>query len=338
MSGKELKSSDPVQFSLWKDVDDDKTNVIYVWDCAPKYFTSLKDHSKVISRDFTINGTSYTADISPAVFKQNGETVYRVPGEREEFVESAVRRLAELDDDSRWNNETGTVQVRFVMSRLYHLLKEMGHTYDYGEIMEALTILNKASISIRQHQSKEGLTDLTRSTNYLGDLAHADDANHRYVSVTLHPLIGRGIISHQFRNADSKVYFDIRNQLGRFLYRRMCAVWSGAGLDSPYSPKLVSFLEQSPRGLSKEMKQNTRAFRMALQSLQSVGVVENWTEHPEKSGHRIKNMQFQIYPTKAFVNDWKNSHARHRRGENAIKQARIGTIKDLMHPDEGENG
>lgn len=319
----------PLEFELFRDVESDKSNVIYLWDCAPKFFpaTSVKDHSKVITREYTLNGVTFSAEISPAIFERDGETVHRIPGEREEFVESAIRRIAEQEEYSKWHETSNTVQVFFTVTMLKRLLKDLGHSYNHYEIQEALMILRRAGITIKQASTKDGYKNLTQVENFLNQYSSAEDSDTRYVSVMLHPLVGKGIISHEFRSIDESTYFGIRNQLGRFMYRRMCAMWSGAGPDSPYSPKLVSFLEQSPRGLSKEMKQNTRAMRQALTALQDANVVKDWNETPEKVGRALKNVQFQIYPTEAFIAHWKESHNRHRRQKQSISRRKLAQLR-----------
>lgn len=324
-----MAEQNPVQFDIFQDVDSGKTNVFDLWDCAPKYFAfnSVKDHSKVQTRSFTLNKIEYTSEISPAIFKRDGETVHRIPGDREEFVESAIRRIAENPKYSKWYESTHTVKVYFTITMLKNNLAKVGHTFNHSEVQESLLILRRAGITIRQEKGENGMRNLCQVENFISKFDSVDDENHRYVCVTLHPLVGRGIMEHQFRSLDEQTYYKIKNQLARFLYRRMCAVWTGAGIDSPYSPKLVNFLSSSPRGLSAEMKQNTRAMRTALSSLQSANVVDHWEEEPEKNGRSVQDILFKIYPTASFVKHWKQSHARHKRGAARINRNRLADIK-----------
>lgn len=322
----------PLLFHLYRQVEAGKTNVINLWDCAPKYFgyNSVRDQTQVLNRTFTLNNVTYNVEITPAVFERNGKTVHKLPGEREEFVESAIRRIAEQEEYSKWHEGFDTVQVFFTIAMLKRMLASHGHSYNHTEIQEALLILRRAGVTIRQSEGSGGMKNLCQVENYINQFNSADDSRDRYVSVTLHPLVGRGIMLMDYRSLDESTYFGIKNQLARFMYRRMCALWAGAGPDSPYTPKLKSFLEQSPRGLSKEMKQNTRAMRDALKSLQDSDVVDHWEEIPEKNGRFLLNIEFQIYPTESFVKHWKQSHARRKRENSAVGKERIGSLRKSL--------
>ena len=151
MKSKPVKIDGPVQLSLFTLLPENQKYSISIdlYDAVTNYIIGKdkKGHSlQPIEREFAHKGTKYRAIIRPARVK-DGEGAYidMLPGQREEFVEDALRKLA-ADGLGRASGEQIGVCVT-----LYQLKKELdrtGHTYSYRQLREALDILTLCSMEL----------------------------------------------------------------------------------------------------------------------------------------------------------------------------------------------
>ena len=130
---------------------------------------------------------------------------------------------------------------------------------------------------------------------------------------------------------DYSISMSLKSDLARYIYKRLSHYWTQASKEHPYQPKLVSFLEQSPRGLSGLMKDNMRAMRTALKRLVDHNViVPDWIEIPIKDplDKRVtKDIQFELYPHDNFIKHILKANKKQSdiRGQVGITDAREAT-------------
>lgn len=344
------KSPQLALFELLDSSESDYSNTIELYDALPKYIWNgtagldLRDNS-VITRFLKSRGTVYTVKIKPAVIErqnEQGETVSVLlyPGSREEIIEEALRKIA-VNGNSFESQNDKEVGVYFSISQLRKELARTKHTYSAQEVHEALDVMSSSLLEVSTGSGKG--RDSYRGT-LLPKLAittrddYLADGSARCFA-TFHPLVTQGVKTQAFRLYDYSISMGLKSDLARYIYKRLSHYWTQASLKHPYQPKLVSFLEQSPRGLSERMKDNMRAMRTALKSLVDQNVIlPNWTETMIKDDNdkRItKDIQFEIYPHDNFIKHMMK--ANHRASEIKAKSG-IAEARDALKgrkPSEG---
>lgn len=309
------KSPQLALFELLDSSESDYSNTIELYDALPKYVWANTElnllENSVITRQLKSRGAVYTIKIKPAVVErqnEKGETisVMLYPGSREEIVEEALRKIA-VNGNSFESPDDKEVGVFFTISQLRKELAKTKHTYSAQEVHEALDVM---SSSLLECSTGSGKGRNSYRGNLLPKLAittredYLADGSARCYA-TFHPLVTLGVKTQAFRMYDYSISMGLRSDLARYIFKRLSHYWIQASLENPYQPKLVSFLEQSPRGLSVRMKDNLRAMRTALKSLAEQKVILfDWNEFmikDEKDKRVLKDVQFDLYPHDNFI-------------------------------------
>lgn len=290
----------------------DRSNTVELYDALPKYCwekggsEGIFPPDKELRRRCTLRGVNYEVVVSPAIIKRKKKTLMVFPGGREEIVEDALRKIAATGKARMIDSDVG---VRFSLRELRAELERMGHTYSADEVKEAIMVCHGARLKVYADGGKTMISSpffptvgLTTRESYLAD------ATDTYCYVTFNPLVTKSIINLSFRSYNYKVGMGISSALARFIHKRMSHYWVQASHMTPYTPKLLSFLEQSPRGLSPSMYSNARAMKNALDILIENRVIRNYTEEKLKEGRKISDIQYFIYPHEDFVKATKKAN------------------------------
>ena len=106
---------------------------------------------------------------------------------------------------------------------------------------------------------------------------------------------------------------EIKSLLARYMFKRMSHYWTQAAANKPYTPSLISFLEQSPRPFSAEMRRNVRAMKNALEELIKRQVVSHYTATNQTDGKKIVNVSYEIYPhSKVYYGNYQSQRNREK--------------------------
>lgn len=280
------------------------SRTIEIYDALPKYvwdvIKNAKDIEKsVIQRHSKIDGVVYNIKITAAVIDSKAGKIFKFPGEREEHIEDALRKIAVTGSIRKVNGEAGVI---FTLYSLQQELKSHKHSYSLTEIKEGIDVLNKSMLEV----SSQSGEDLWRSpyfpkvgiTTRSEFIRRGGDAK---CYVQFYPLVNQSIIDNTYRRFNYAISTKIKSPLARYIYKRMSHYWKQASQGNPYTPKLVSFLTQSPRGLGKIMRNNSRAMRDALNALIEHRVVDRYDENPIKQGRAIVDVEYTIWPHADFV-------------------------------------
>lgn len=280
------------------------SNSIDIFDALPKFHWAkqreLTDLSSAeIVRSCTLNKQDYKIVIKPAILKKNNKHILVYPGQREEIVEEALRKIA-VSGQAVFVDRN--VSVVFTLYQLQQELKNMGHAFDINEIKESIEVCRGATLECF---SDDGQTYISSSFFPLIGLTTRGDWSKKGRSakcfVQFHPMVTASILNLTFRKYNYSLSMRINSPLARFIYKRMSHYWTGAAPTSPYTPHLVTFLSQSPRGLSERMSENIRAMKNALDVLVKNNVVSHYTESVVKEGRSVVDIHYCIYPHDEFV-------------------------------------
>ncbi|WP_122378028.1 plasmid replication protein [Pseudomonas cannabina] len=288
--------------------NDRYSNSIELWDALPKHLWGNKRefHDLKISeivRSCTLRNVEYKVVVKPALITKDGKSSLIYPGPREEFVEDALRKLAVNGNSTMVKENAGVV---FTLYQLRNELKSMNHTYSIEEIKEAIQVCGGAKIECYTDtggdKSSMGSSffPLVALTTRGEDVVTTKGKNTKCL-VVFHPMVTRSILELSFRKYNYSLGMRINNSLARFIYKRMSHYWIQASDDQPYTPSLVSFLKQSPRGLTERMPDNVRAMKTALDDLIKHEVVSHYDAEQLLQGRKIIDIRYRIYPHANFV-------------------------------------
>lgn len=311
------------QLSLFEITDNGKDNVsntIDIYDALPKYVWTDKVHKDIdrsqISRKAIINKVNYIVTITAANIDRDKERFFVYPGEREEIVEDALRKIAVNGNTSMIEvDQQKNAGIVFSFYQLRNELQTQGHSYSLDEIKEAIQILANANLAC---QTADKETSISAPFFPVFGYTKVKSGDMKCY-VQFNPLVTRSILNQTFRQIDYQKSMSIRSPLARHIYKRMVQYWKQASKEHPYTPSMVSFLEQSSRGLSKQQKNNIAAMRNAMDVLKRHDVIESWQEKIIRQGNKIIDIQYEIYPSENFIQAVKaaNYHQRSATIKNA---------------------
>ncbi len=313
-------------FSLPTVIDKNYSNLIDIYDALDKYSYGRGKRGKrarsiadsVRNTVTYLNKRKILATVRAAnITDKKGNPVLVFPGEREERVEEALRKLAV---EGRGVFIDGSAGVTFTLYGLQKELKCRGHTYSIDELKEAILINRRATLEVSTEDGS-ALVDsgffeavgLVTKKEY-----QKDSKAHCYVR--FNPLVT--IVRLTYRRYDYARSMRITSPLALYLFKRMSLYFTQAGINTPYTPNLVSFLSQSARGLSVRMGDNVRAMTNALEVLIQQKVVATYEFERVKESRKIIDVRYKIYPHEQFVQQ-------QRSGNKVKKDAQIkfnGTI------------
>lgn len=128
------------------------------YDTIPKYIwrsPTLKDgkYADPIERIFVIDGNHYKVTILPAqIEKKDGNFIHKFPGDREEVIEEALRKIVCEGNGLFLDGEAAAV---FTLYQIQQELKITGHTLNISEIKEALEICASSVLKISRIDENE---------------------------------------------------------------------------------------------------------------------------------------------------------------------------------------
>lgn len=288
------------------------SNTIEIFDAMPKYIwtkSRIKEDlpDSVLTRKFKLRDKRYVARIKPALIEKviNGKrkSVLMYPAQREEIVEEVLRKMAYNGDATDIQGEAGVI---FTISGLRRELESCGHGMTYEEVMEALEVLSSASLEC----IPEGRDGEVIRGNYLGSMYLASRKDYLKEPTKarcfagFHPLVTLSIRHQSFRLYNYEKSMAIPNELARYIYKRLSHHYVYAEKGKPYSFKLVTFLQGTPRGTSKHMKTDLSSMRRALNVLVEHRILASFDETQVKNPKDRRgtvDAEYVLEPHEEFV-------------------------------------
>ncbi|WP_422452146.1 plasmid replication protein [Endozoicomonas sp. ALC066] len=300
-------------FQLPDILDKNHSNLVDIYDALDKYsygkvrrVSKISDASRVTVakiKNRKIKATIRAANMTDA----NGNTYLIYPGEREERVEEALRKLAVSGNGTFIDDSAGVI---FTLYALQKELKANGHHYKIPELKEAILVNRRASLSV---ETMDGTAIVDSGFFIAAALVSRSEYLENSKSqcyVRFNPLVTESILRMQFRRYNYSLSMKIKNSLARYMYRRMSLYYTQASSKDPYTPNLVSFLSQSPREISPRMSENIRAMNTALTVLKKCCIVKDWADPVQiKKGRKIIDVKYKIHPHKNFVSQQRMASA-----------------------------
>lgn len=313
---------------LFADVlDGNSTNSIAVYDAAPKYIYRNRERAVTESgfedMQFSLPDGNFDVTVGAARVKMpDGTEVLIFPGDREQVIEDALRKLAVSGNGVGLN---GVVGVVFTLYELFMELKGTKHEMGYSQLREGLYVLRHSSLKITSRSSGESWDENYLSRLVEGGISKNSGGEREYQKwfCSFHLLVTKSIQDISYKMTNYQRLMQIKGLMPKYLYKRMVLVYSYAQKGRPYEPTLLQILTDSGRGISPEMKNNVKAMKRTLDELVKRGVIEWVEEIRQMEGRKLINIRYRIHPTAEFVSECIRANKQQKRLKNISGKRKI---------------
>lgn len=341
-----LLKSQPLQLCLFQHfIQDEKrySNVIDLYDAAPKYFSSAKQmdamrkdgtYLPTLERTFKhrnpITGTydDYILEIRPARIKRNNKEIECYPSEREEIIEEALRKLAVNNLKGFYFDKNAGIE--FTLYELRNELKRMKHEMRLDTIIESLTVCNRANISIKTADKKSLLTFAIFPTLLISNRSDwLSDPKNTKCYVQFNNLVTMGIDSLSYRQHDYIKWMSYKKQLTRWLHKKIYYNYINAAVGQNYSLLASSIIRDSNLVNNKQLRDKFKAIEQSLQELKNNDTICDFNKHLVKQEKKIIDIKYELIPSFRLIADMKNSNKRNSQiGEQHCLVEKADNIKN----------
>lgn len=299
-----------LQFVLFEEEDRRKTNMVALYDLAPRFVfdirTDVIDPSggkKVIERIFAFGGKQYKITLKPTRMKgKDGVETDKYLGEREQIVEEVIRKMAA--SRNRLSLNEGKVRFPFTLHEVRHELRRVKHTYDLDEIKEAITILNEVPIRIESIENKR--SPLLAASAFPAMAMRSRDDHETETFVEFNPLVAEAIRTLTYRQVSYELLMEIRDPISRWLYKRLHMEIAHHG--TPVHVLTASEIQRdSGMSVWKTSRNALRRVRKAMEVLQKHGVLETIETEDVMQGLKKEDLVFTVQASESFMEEVKGS-------------------------------
>ena len=255
------------------------SNSIELYDFMPKYSWGKIARIKVeqakreilpdLEKEFECRNVRYKLRLKPAsVTGKDGWIRDCYPGQREELVEDALRKIASeggglfLDD---------MASVTFTLYQLQKELQERGHTYSINEIKESLEICKLSTLIVT---TESGNTILMSNIFETLGLQTQEDwkgtGQKTRCFVRFNPLVTNAIRVGTFRrlNYERAMCYGV---IARQLFKRLSHHYTQASLMNRFTIMLTTLIRDFGLTKRRQLRDNLREVKVALEEMKEKG-------------------------------------------------------------------
>lgn len=307
----EAEKTQQLQLALWTVSDESKTNMVALYDLAPRFVFQLKGEvaqKKVIEREFSFAGKRYRITLKPTQIRKDPDNensvVDRYLGEREQIVEEVIRRIASNRNRLKLLSEN-KVRFPFTLSEVREELRRVKHSYNLDEIREAITLLNEVRLKIEEVDSKKSPLLSAAAFPVMG-MRKRDDGVDRETFVEFNPLVADAIRLLDFQQVSYELLMEIRDPVARWLLKRLHTQISATG--EPVQVMLASEIRRDS-GMSewKATRNLLRRVSQAVESLHKLGILETIEAEEHMSGQKKSDITFTMQASAGFMTEIQRS-------------------------------
>lgn len=305
-SFEKLEKSRPLQLTLFdlEPKDKDYSQSVELYDFIPKYiWGKVKriegEFLRTINREFECRGRRYLLTLMPArIETEKGGSMEYYPGQREELVEDALRKMMTEGQSMMLDGEAG---MSFTLYQLQKELSERGHTYSYRELKDAIRILNGADIILKDENEKVE-TAFSPIENY----GFAGEGAETKTFVKFSPLVTHSIKTGSFRLINYDKAMSYKSVIARQLHKRMSHHYIQASLTNPYDILLTTIIRDFGLTLQRRIQYNLDEVEKAIEEMKQMNVILNCKIDKIfelKPRRKIIDAKLHFQPHPHFVDD-----------------------------------
>ena len=319
----------------------DLSNTIELWDAIPKFFVDKYEQNRLrtkegllptLKRSFQLRpsipfesgrGIDCSVVISPApILQKDGSDKAFYPAEKEDLIESVLRKFFEEQRFGIYDREKGDSWVRFSLSAIRKELEKRGHSATFREIKESIDILSSCFVTFYLNGEEVYRDPIIASLTRVNKEAFQEDAKALW-ACRLPALISYAIEDGKYMQYDYGLGMKLRTGLSRWLHQLLSRRWKNAGGDFWYDMKL-SIVERDSGYLDYgKLKDKRRKFERTVKELIEVKIIK---PEPEiriiKEGRKIINVEYRFFASESFRKKMMASNKRFTQNIKTLELAR----------------
>jgi len=302
------------------------SNLINVWDLAPKYYVSKRGKyrheslDKVKSRkaQITLNNDVIDIDISPAFIEEEEGFVAYFPSESEEIIEHVMRKILLEQSYGIHSDKPKETWVRYTVRMVRKELKKLGKTRSHAEILKSIEILSRCNIKIRRNGQTIQSGAIFKEKIDADNQDYSKQNPNLLSAIQLPKIITSSINKLDFKQYNYYLTNSLKTQLSRWLMRRLSLYFINAGgLIQTYEIKYSQIINDSCLLNGTRKDKNRQKIMNSINELIENKVLylfedqkDNKIIEYEPNGKTIKDVTYFLHPTREFVKHMKASNKR----------------------------
>lgn len=300
------------------------SNTVEYWERIPKYFLTdaqqkqlrtPSGHADPFKHDYVLKNSkgqelNYRAVIQPALIEQpDGKYKSFFPTGTEEIIEEVLKKI--FTEQNMGVHDTKNVEswVRFSYSMIRRELYKKGRGLRYDQIKHSLEIMSKCILTVYENGKEiytgailQDYCSIDRS-DYLSDT----DAMH---VARLPVFISHAINTLQYRQYNYMRFMECREQLTRFIYKRLINRFVNANYTNTYH-FMYSDIKQASGLLQQSAERNNRKKVISsLDELKERGVIMSYKAEERKEGRQITDVKYIVNAHPEFIAEQKAANKR----------------------------
>lgn len=295
-----------------------RSHTIELYDFMPKYFwgeIEQKEDGRLdtLKREFEYRKTTYKISVYPArIEDKEGAEKEQYPGQREELVEDALRKLACEGNGLFLDDSAG---VSFTLYQLQKELGETGHTYSYDELKEALMVCNGTRLKITTADGKAVFSAAMFETVGMRTFEEwKEKGKQTRCFVRFNSLVTKSIKDRTYRLLNYDKAMRYKSRIARLLHKRLSHLFTYASPSKQsYNIKLSTLIRDFGLKAYSRLRDNLREVKKALDEMKKKDVIYEYRiEKMLDANERNKLVDATIYiiASRSFwtemldANDW----------------------------------
>jgi hypothetical protein len=288
---------------------------IDLYDAIPKFvYGARKTIEKIANKRiaFEHHKIKYFVELVPAQIEDNeitGEDAGSyIPGESEELIEDALRKLA-LEGHGTMS-KTAIVGVRFKMYELFKILRDCGVARKYSQIYKSLLIMSRTNITLTCSMAGNRMMMVCNIIPFMRIMTrdNAPPDEDTICDVTFHPLVTRSFSLNTQRLFNIEKFFSYKHNVSRRLHKKISHNFSTANAINKHYHITMSSIVNEFNIVSRRWPKETysRNILPALLELKEKNVIEKYSYENiirEIDGEEKEDFLIKLTLTEQTINE-----------------------------------
>ena len=302
----------------------DVSNAVEYWERIPKYFFSAHTQQKLRTADglakpykyhYTLRNKHgvmlpYQVEIQPALIEQaDGEYKAFFPTKTEENIEEVLKKIFTQQNFGIHDTQNLESWVSFSYNMVRRELYRMGCGLRYDQIKQSLEVMSKCVLSVYEDGRELYTGAILQDYTSINRKDYIEDTQSMHVA-RLPIFISHAVNKLQYRQYNYSRFMACKEQLTRWLYKRLINRFTNANLTNDYHFMYSDVKQASGLLQQKEEHNNRKKVIAALTELQDRAIITGFKAEENKAGRKISDVKYTVIPTLDFVREQKAANKR----------------------------
>ncbi len=311
------------------------SNTVDLWERIPKYFLSPQEQKKLrtseglaqsYTQDYVLRGKNgeplpYKVKIQPALIEQSdGTDKAYFPARTEELIEEVLKKIFTEQNLGIHDTKNTESWVKFSYSMIKRELEQRGCSRNHPEIKHSLEIMSKCILTVYEGDEEIYTGSILQDYCSVDRRRFLDDPKAYHVA-RLSVFISHAINTLQFRQYNYKRLMDCKEQLSRWLLKRLINRFTYASLMTSHHFMFSTIKAESGLLRAKREIDNRSKVLTALDELKEKGAISSYEIEEKREGRKIADVKYTVTPTHEFSTEQKVANKREKlASEKATKK------------------